>query len=39
VLGYHISSYKRNEAVPHLEVLPVGDEASVWEIWMSVLNK
>ena len=33
------SSYKRDEAVPHLEVLPVGSEMTVWEIWMPILNK
>ena len=33
------SSYKRDETMPHLEVLPVGNEVSVWEIWMPVLNK
>jgi len=33
------SSYKRDETVPHLEVLPVGSEISVWEIWMPVINK
>ena len=33
------SSYTRNEAVPHLQVLPLGDEINVtrWEIWMPVL--
>ena len=33
------SSYKRNEAAPHLEVLPVGREDAVWEIWMPVVGK
>ncbi|MCL2391262.1 MAG: AraC family transcriptional regulator [Oscillospiraceae bacterium] len=33
------SSYKRDEATPHLEVLPVGSEISFWEIWMPVINK
>ena len=33
------SNYKRDEALPHLEVLPVGSEVSVWEIWMPVVNK
>ena len=33
------SNYKRSEAVPHLEVLPVGSEAPIWEIWMPVLGK
>ena len=33
------SNYKRNEAVPHLEVLPVGSETSIWEVWMPVLSK
>ena len=32
------SNYKRDETVPHLEVLPVGSEIPVWEIWMPVLN-
>ena len=31
------SSYKRDESVPHLEVLPVGSACPVWEIWMPVL--
>ena len=33
------SGYKRNETMPHLEVLPVGSEVSVWEIWMPVIFK
>jgi len=33
------SNYKRNETVPHLEVLPVGSEVQVWEIWMPIFNK
>jgi len=33
------SSYKRDEGVPHIEVLPVGNEVLAWEIWMPVLNK
>ena len=33
------SNYKRDEALPHLEVLPVGGELPVWEFWMPVLNK
>ncbi|MCL2563273.1 MAG: AraC family transcriptional regulator [Oscillospiraceae bacterium] len=33
------SNYKRDETVPHLEVLPVGSESSIWEIWMPVLDK
>jgi len=35
------SNYKRDENMPHLEVIPGGtqDEISAWEIWMPVLNK
>jgi len=33
------SNYKRDETVPHLEVLPVGSEVPVWEIWMPVVSK
>jgi len=33
------SSYKRDENMPHLEVLPVGGEALEWEIWMPVLSE
>ena len=33
------SNYKRDETVPHLEVLPVGSETLVWEIWMPVVGK
>jgi len=33
------SNYRRDETVPHLEVLPVGSEVPVWEIWMPVLNQ
>ena len=33
------SSYKRDETIPHLEVLPTSSEIPVWEIWMPVTNK
>jgi len=33
------SNYKRDETMPHFEVLPVGSERSIWEIWMPVLGK
>jgi len=33
------SSYKRDETVPHLEVLPVGSEVPIWEIWMPISTK
>jgi len=33
------SNYKRDETIPHLEVLLVGSEIPIWEIWMPILNK
>jgi len=33
------SNYKRDETAPHLEVLPVGSEALIWEICIPVINK
>ena len=35
------SSYRRDETMPHLEVLPTGrqDEIPTWEIWMPVLSQ
>ncbi|MCL1788247.1 MAG: AraC family transcriptional regulator [Defluviitaleaceae bacterium] len=32
-------NYRRDETVPHLEVLPIGSEVSEWEIWMPVRPK
>jgi len=32
------SGYKRDGGLPHLEVLPVGSEVNVWEVWMPVIT-